>query len=67
MEAVNDGKEKSDQAEGDPEADMIDLINFVVMAVVMFIAGLASHSIYLHEKERHGWEFPWDHDKEEEE
>lgn len=43
---------------------MIDLINFVVGVVASFILGLSAHSIYLHEKKRQGWVFPWDHDEE---
>ena len=31
-----------------------------------FALGLAAHSLYLHEKKRHGWKFPWDHNEEEE-
>lgn len=29
--------------------------------VAAFIIGLAFHSVYLHEKARHGWRHPWDH------
>ena len=43
---------------------MIDLINFIAAVVCAFIIGLATHSVYLHEKKRHGWHFPWDHDEE---
>ena len=42
---------------------MIDLVNFVVGCVACFVLGLAAHSILLHEKERQGWRFPWDHDE----
>ena len=42
---------------------MIDLLNFVVGCVASFVVGLAAHSILLHEKERHGWRFPWDHNE----
>ena len=42
---------------------MIDLINFVVAVVCAFVLGLSTHSVYLHEKKRHGWKFPWDHDE----
>ena len=44
---------------------LIDLVNFVVGCLASFVVGLAAHSILLHEKERHGWRFPWDHDEEE--
>lgn len=40
---------------------LIDLVNFIVGCVASFVLGLAAHSIYLHEKERRGWRFPWDH------
>ena len=46
---------------------LIDLVNFVVGCVACFVVGLAAHSILLHEKERHGWHFPWDHDEEDDE
>ena len=46
---------------------MIDLVNFVVGCVDSFVVGLAAHSILLHEKERHGLHFPWDHDEEDDE
>ena len=46
---------------------MIDLVNFVVAVIAAFILGLATHSTYLHEKERRGWRFPWDHDEDESE
>jgi hypothetical protein len=42
---------------------MIDLINFIVGCICSFILGLAAHSIYLHEKKRHGWRLPWDHEE----
>ena len=42
---------------------MIDLCNFVVAALCAFILGLCSHSMLLHEMERHGWKFPWDHEE----
>jgi len=42
---------------------LIDLINFIVGCGACFVLGLAAHSIYLHEKERHSWKFPWDHDE----
>ena len=45
---------------------MIDWWNYIVGVVCAFILGLVTHSIYLHEKRRHGWRFPWDHDEEEE-
>lgn len=45
---------------------LIDLINFVVGCLASFALGLAAHSIYLHEKKRHGWKFPWDHDEDSE-
>ncbi|WNZ28474.1 MAG: hypothetical protein IAX21_07335 [Candidatus Bathyarchaeota archaeon] len=45
---------------------MIDLINFVVGCLASFFLGLAAHSLYLHEKKRHGWTFVWDHNEEEE-
>lgn len=44
---------------------MIDWFNYLVAFVCAFILGVATHSIYLHEKERHGWRFPWDHDEDE--
>ena len=40
---------------------MIDLWNFIISVIVAFILGLATHSIFLHEKARQGWKFPWDH------
>lgn len=40
---------------------MIDLLNFLVGVTCAFVLGLASHSVYLHEKARRGWVFPWDH------
>lgn len=43
---------------------MIDFFNFVVGVLCAFILGLATHSIYLHEKHRRGWRFPWDHNEE---
>jgi len=39
---------------------LIDMVNFVVAALCAFVLGLCSHSILLHEMERHGWKFPWD-------
>jgi len=45
---------------------MIDLFNFIVGCVCCFVLGLASHSILMHEKKRHCWRFPWDHDEGEE-
>ena len=36
-------------------------------SVACFVLGLAAHSILLHEKERQGWRFPWDHDEEDDE
>jgi hypothetical protein len=45
---------------------LIDLINFVVGCLASFALGLAAHSIYLHEKKRHGWKFPWDHNEDSE-
>lgn len=46
---------------------MIDLLNFVVGVICAFVLGLASHSVYLHQKEKYDWHFPWDHDEEDEE
>jgi len=47
------------------EGDLvIELINYIVAVLCSFILGVASHSVFLHEKERHGWSFPWDHDDE---
>jgi len=45
---------------------LIDLVNFIVGCLASFALGLAAHSIYLHEKKRHGWKFPWDHKEDEE-
>lgn len=42
---------------------MIDFINWLLSVIAALIIGAAGHSIYLHEKERHGWKFPWDHDE----
>ena len=42
---------------------MIDLLNFIIAVVFAFGLGAASHSILLHEKERHGWRFPWDNEE----
>ena len=42
---------------------MIDLVNLIVGCVCAFILGMTSHSVLLHEKKRHGWRFPWDHDE----
>ena len=44
---------------------MIDMANFVIAALCAFILGLCSHSMLLHEMERHGWKFPWNHEEEE--
>jgi len=44
---------------------MIDLINWIVGVICAFIIGMAFHSILLHEKKRHDWHFPWDHDEDE--
>ena len=43
---------------------MIDLVNYIVAVICAFILGIATHSILLHEKERHGWRFPWNHEEE---
>lgn len=46
---------------------MIDLLNFIIGVIAAGILGAAAHSIYLHEKKRHGWKFPWDHKEERDE
>jgi hypothetical protein len=35
----------------------------VAAALSAFAVGLALHSVYLHERLRHRWRLPWDHEE----